>query len=565
MLLTKKTVVRVILDGLKQEGVSHCFGIPGGAVTPFFDALYDERGIRTIASRHEAGAAFMAAGYARLSGRLGVCCATTGPGTTNLMTGIAAARSDGLPVLAITAQVSTAHFGRGSLQDSTDDKIDVVRMMKAVAKSSVMLVNPSSAASLLRQLIRTAMSGRKGPVHLNIPCDLMKLPVAASPLWPVDAYRVQSRFCDHAAVADAIPYLLEAKKPAILAGHGVHLSNANVELLELAERWSIPVATTPRGKGAFPESHPLSLGVFGLASSVESQQYLLAGDVDVLLVLGSSLHEMSTQGWDPLLNPTRALIQADIDPCEIGRNYPVTVGIVGDLGAVLREMLNHSQGCAIRPFDFPAVAKQAEFAKSQDQSVPLKPQRLFWELRRCLPEDAVIFVDVGNATLWSLHCLKIDRPNSFINNWGDFAAMGYATAGAIGGKLASPHRAVVAIVGDGAFAMMGMEVLTAATYDIPVIWIVLNDGRLNTVYHGQQLQYAGRHIATEFHRMDISKIAEGLGALAATVERPNRISEVLNQMLDAGRPAVIDVRIDADEIPPIESRVRALERSFAAV
>jgi acetolactate synthase-1/2/3 large subunit len=199
------------------------------------------------------------------------------------------------------------------------------------------------------------------------------------------------------------------------------------------------------------------------------------------------------------------------------------------------------------------------------ESVPIKPQRLMRELNRALPDDAIIFLDSGNNTLWGTHYLNATGRNVFVHNWGDFGAMGYGVAAPIGGKVAAPQRPVVAVVGDGAFAMQGMEVSTAVTYDIPVVWVVLNDSRLNAVYHGQKLQYAGRTIGCDFHRMDIAKIAEGLGALGLRVSSPEEIGPAMAAALASGRPAVIDIVIDAEEVPPIHTRIQSLERFFAGM
>jgi acetolactate synthase-1/2/3 large subunit len=401
----------------------------------------------------------------------------------------------------------------------------------------------------------------------------MKRPVSDDYQWP-QHYRPLSRSFDREAVKDAAVRLIEARKPAILAGHGINLANAQPELKELAQLLSIPVATTPKAKGAFPEDHELSLRVFGLASSPLAEGYLLSDSVDVLFVLGSSMHEISTQGWDPRLQPSSALLQQDIDSSVIGRNYPVTVGLVGDAKTTLRELIFHIKRVLQRG-EHPRSCDSAAFLtwkkglspvsdpeKMRDISTPLKPQRVIHELNEALPDDAIVFLDVGNHALWAIHYLNADAGKTIIHNWGEFAAMGTGIAGSIGGKIAAPERPVVAIVGDGGFGMAGMEVSTAVTYDIPVVWIVFNDGRLNTVHHGQQMQYQGRTCGTAFHRMDIAKIAEGLGAVGRRITKPDLLGAALKDALRSGKPTVLDVWIDPDEVPPIHSRVESLERFF---
>ena len=249
------SVSELVLEYLKGEGVRAVFGLPGGPLSPLFDALYHEPSLRTITARHEGGAAFMALGYARVSGRLGACFVTTGPGATNAITGIAAAHADSLPVFTLTAQVATSTFGRGSIQDSYD-RLDIVAMLKSVTKLSTMVANPHNLAMTLRQAIRQAMTGRRGPVHVNLPTDFMKKRVPCDLQLPHE-YRPVSRAFDREAVKQAAEELFAARRPAILAGNGVNLAGAQAEPLELAELFSIPVATTPKGKGAFPEFHPL--------------------------------------------------------------------------------------------------------------------------------------------------------------------------------------------------------------------------------------------------------------------------------------------------------------------
>ncbi len=569
------SVASLVLEYLKQEGVDAVFGIPGGPATPLFDALGQDEAIRLISCRHESGAGFMACGYARMSGRPGVCFLTTGPGATNALTAVCAARADGLPVLAVTAQSSTADFGKGPLQDSSYDGIDTVSLFRPAVKLSMMVANPGQAAAAIRQCLRVAMSGRRGPVHLSLPGDVMRAAVAADVQSPAH-YRVASAPFDRQALLQACSRLLAARRPAILAGHGVALAQAQPELLELCELLKAPVATTPKAKGCFDESHSLSLGVFGLASAARARKYLLEGRADLLLVLGSSLHEMSTQGWDPRLRPEGGLVQVDLDAGALGRNYPVDVGVVGDVKATLREMtfalrrmLAHGEHGRIpegdRGFSSWARGVDEEDAAAFSDEEPIKPQRLLAALERVLPRDAVVCLDVGGHTLWALSRLRADGRKVFLNNWGSFAAMGYGVAGAVGAKLAVPGRPVVAIVGDGGFGMSGMEVSTAVTYGVPVVWVVFNDARYNAVYHGQRLQYGGRTAGAQFCRMDLAAVARGLGAVGLSVRRPGNLEEAFRRALTCGRPAVVDVRVDADEVPPILSRVRSLEASFAGV
>ncbi|MEK7384197.1 MAG: thiamine pyrophosphate-binding protein, partial [Elusimicrobiota bacterium] len=331
------TAVGLLLEYLEAEGVDCIFGIPGGPLMPLYEAIFESGRIRPIITKHEEGAAFMADGYARVSGRLGVCCTTTGPGATNALTGLACAQRDSVPVMLLTAQIATAAFGKGAAQESSPLGIDIVDLYKAATKASVMLVSPEKMADMTRHLLRKCLSGRPGPVHFSLPADMMKRPVA-SDVWRPEHYRPQSELFDRRSVREAAQLLLRARRPAILAGYGVHLSRAYGELMVLAERLNIPVATTPRAKGVFPEDHPLSLGVFGMAGSPQADAVLLSDQTDLLLVIGTSLGETSTHAWDPRLGRDRALLQIDVDPGEIGKNYPVRAGLVGDAKRVLMEI-----------------------------------------------------------------------------------------------------------------------------------------------------------------------------------------------------------------------------------
>ncbi|HOW89563.1 MAG TPA: thiamine pyrophosphate-binding protein, partial [Elusimicrobiales bacterium] len=337
MQANETTAVGLLVRYLKGEGVKYVFGIPGGALIHFYEAMFDEGGITPVLSKHEGGASFMADGYARASGKIGVCCATTGPGATNLVTGVACAYADSVPMLVLTGQVATSAFGKGAFQESTAHGIDIVDMFKTVTKSSVMIPSPEKTGDILRGALRTALSGRMGPVHVNFPMDFMKKKVS-SMVIPSSRYRITAGAFDREAVKRASSALLRAKKPAILAGSGVNISGAYEELGKLAEKLDIPVATSPKAKGAFPEDHVLSLGVFGFGATLHSEQYLLAEDTDLLLVVGTSLGEASTCTWDSRLGAGRTLIQIDVDPEVIGNNYPVDCGICGDARAVLREL-----------------------------------------------------------------------------------------------------------------------------------------------------------------------------------------------------------------------------------
>ena len=564
----------LLLHYLHKEGVKHVFGIPGGALEPFYNALARSQAngeITPVLTKHEQGAAFMADGYARVSGKIGVCCATTGPGATNLLTGIAASYADSVPVMAITGQIPTESYGKGAVQDSTQEGVDMVEIFRRTTRFSDVVFSPKLADSMFRKAIRCAMSGRRGPVHLSLPSDVVATQVDVEALnrGMANCY-MPARYWDREGVKEAAKLLQGARQPAMLVGTGALWSGASDEIRELAETLTIPTATTPKAKGVFPEDHELSLGCFGFAGSPRSEAYLLEENIDVLLSIGTSFNEMSTNAWNESLDRGRIIIQVDIDPYQFGKNYTSNLPLNGDAKVVIRELLyeieRHKESTSterkVRSMRFEKfcdahpIMQQPEMMESPD--MPLKPQRLMADLRAALPDETIFFVDIGNNMAWAIHCLQITRPGTFFAPIA-FSPMGYGVAACIGGKLAAPDKPVVAIVGDGGFLMTGMEVTTALNYNVPVIWVILNDGGLGMVRHGQRMSEHASEICSDFQMVDFAKVAKGLGVQSIRVTQPGTLSaDLMNQLLSSGKPAVIDVVIDPDESPPIGQRIKAL-------
>lgn len=561
------TVADAVFALLEREGCEYVFGVPGSAITPMYEALRGHPAIRHILAKHEEGAAFMAYGYAMVKRTLGVCMSTTGPGATNALTGVACAMADGVPLMLLTGQTPTRQFGKGAIQDSTRLGVDSVGLLAGVAKLSINVPSPERAQDVLEGAIRSALTGRVGPVHVSLPVDVQK----QKPSWKARRSAkkcARSRPFDPASLDYAIRLLGTSQRPAILAGHGVSLSGAWKPLFELATRLGIPVATTPKAKGVFPERNPLSLGVFGFGGHLRAEAYLLGSDIDVLLVVGSSLGEFSTNDWDERLQPSRALIQIDIDPEEIGKNYAVDVAIVGDARAALEGLVNRCATVSKAPNKTfvhirETVPKLIETAYLAAPESPLKPQRVMHEMRAALPDETLLFVDTGNCILWANHYFEALAPATYFLSLG-FASMGNGLAAAIGAKLAAPTKTVVALVGDGAFAMNGMEIHTAVEYDIAVIWVVLNNGGHGMVYHGERMVLGHDLGANKFRApLDIAAMATAMGARAVRVETATDFRRELEAALAAGVPTVIDAIIDPEEVPqPLTHRARAVARSI---
>ncbi|WPD21006.1 MAG: thiamine pyrophosphate-binding protein [Candidatus Electrothrix scaldis] len=562
----------IIVEVLGKTGVKYMFGVPGGAIEDLNTALYHNRhGILPIVTKHEEGAAFMADGYARLSGHLGVCYSTAGPGATNLITGLVSTYADQIPVLALTGQVPTSVFGRGAIQESGSEGINLTDIFNNFTKYSSMLVSEGRTQYMLQKAIRLALSAPEGPVHINMPVDIIKRSVELKKVeLPIDPGG--TRLLDVDKASRATELLTNAKRPVIIAGWGVYLSRAMPELLELAELLQIPVATSPKAKGVFPESHELSLGVLGFAGSLLAKNYIIDNDVDVLLAVGTSFSEMMTNGWDDHIQPTKHLIHLDVDIEKIGKNYHVSLPMLGDPKMNLKKIsqlvkTNNSTGNRRATRSNLKELRQllTEEEPFTSQSNLYHPAQLVLDIQHFFPVNSIFFADIGTSMSWAIHYMIIDHPASFFVSLG-YGSMGYAVAAPVGAKLAAPDRPVVAIVGDGSFLMNGFEVATAVNYNIPVIWVILNNAMLGMVYHGRRLYKEAVPEAMEscFQRVDYVKIAEGLGARGIRLDATTPVSEVLvTDILESGVPTVLDVWIDDQAVPPIHSRITTMDNHFS--
>lgn len=543
-----------IARALEQEGVETVFGVHGSALTPLIDEIHHRSTIHPVLVRHEEGGAFMADGYARFTGQIGVCWGTSGPGTTNLLTGLATSLVDAVPVLAITGQVPTSDFYRGAFQESTSAGVDSVALLRAVTKFAEVVATPAQLPTLLKKALRVAQTGRKGPVALVIPKDCLLAEIDA-PLPPVYSYRVGNRVFDARMVRRAAARLRQARRPAILAGTGVSLSGANRELSRLAQLLDAGVATTPKAKGCFPEDDPRFLGILGLGGHPRASRYLFE-HADLIFAVGTSLGQIATNNFDTRLME-RPLIHADVNPEEIGKNFPVEVGLVGDAQIVLKELSKAlmdlteeegSDGSYLRGF----LAREERLVDPhllvEDRS-PLLPQRLMVELRRALPRDAIVFWDSGAHNLWGVHYFETYLPRTFVYS-PSFGAMGYGVSACIGAQFARPDQMVVAVCGDGGFLMNGTEVSTAVNESLPILWVIMNNQCLGMVQQGDRVAI-GRDTGTEIRQVDLVRMAQGLGARAHRITRPGELGEAVLEARRSGIPTVLDVHIDRAQVPPV--------------
>jgi len=539
----------VLVDMLAAAGVDIVFGLPGGAISPIHDALLDSK-IRCVTTKHEAGAMFAAAGYAHSTGKIGVVAVTSGPGALNAMTGLASAWCDGLPILLLVGEVPRKAHGKGVLQDGSAYALNIVGMAKHVTKLAAEVPTPTQLPYMLGRAITTALSGRRGPVLLTLPVDVTTAPLTA----PRIAGGVTVSTDVPAAALDEIAALLEsARRPLILAGSGVRGGDTPGRLRRLAEGLQCAVATTPKAKGVFPEDHALSIGVLGLGGHPSASAYLDAG-VDVLVAVGSSLGDLSTDGFSPKLQ-TAQLVHVDIDAKQIGKSYAPTHAIVASACDFLTSLdaRLRARGRERAPASGTGVVRHV--LKRPASPSGIAPQDALAEIQEVLPADTIFTVDSGEHFTFATHFVNVTAPDGWIVMTG-LGSMGQSIGAAIGAQLAHRNRTVATIVGDGCFAMNAFEIATAVTEELPLRIFVFNDERLGMVEIGHETVY-GRRPHYPMGPMDVCKLAAGLGAETIRVDGVGQIRDAKLLLRRHRGPVVVDVRIDPAVRIPKKDRVQA--------
>jgi acetolactate synthase-1/2/3 large subunit len=494
---------------------------------------------------------FAAAGFAHATGKLAVVAVTSGPGCLNAMTGLASAWCDGLPVLLLVGEVPRHAHGKGVLQDGSAHGLQLVEMARHVTKLAAEVPRPSALPHILRRAIATAMSGRKGPVMLTLPIDVMTAPITTPRVG--GAVTIGETMAPE--TVEALAELLRgAERPLILAGSGVRGNGAPARLIAVAERLRCPVATTPKGKGVFPENHPLSLGVLGMGGHASSRNYLESG-VDVVLAIGTSLGDMATDGFAPQLQATRALIHVDIDARQIGKSYAPTDAIVASAASLLGALADRLE--AVQP------PLRDKFGGVERQRLPssthphlIASHDAIRELQRLLPEDTIFTVDSGEHFMFATQFLQTNHSDAFMVMTG-LGSMGQSIGAAIGAQLAHPNRSVAAICGDGCFAMNAFEIATAVAERLPLRVFVFNDGRLGMVEKGHEKVY-GRRPEYPTTPLDVCSVARGLGAATMLIDGTDQLAAARALLDDTPGPIVFDVRIDHEVVMTGRDRVQAM-------
>ncbi len=544
----------IVIEALKEEGVEIVFGIPGGAIMEVYDALYRDGSIKHILARHEQGAGHMAEGYAKATGKVGVAIATSGPGATNLVTAVADAYMDSVPVVFITGQVPTHLIGNDAFQE-----VDIVSITRPITKHNFLVKRIEDLPLIIRQAFYIARTGRPGPVLIDIPKDItqklsdVKIPSLEEVKESLPGYKPHLEG-NLQQIRRAIRLMVEAKRPVLYVGGGAVQAEAQKELVELAELMKIPVATTNMGKGSFPEDHPLALHMLGMHGTYYANMAVY--NCDLLIAVGARFDDRVT-GKVEEFAPQAKIIHIDIDPASISKNIVVDVPIVGDVKIVLRKLLEELKREAVKvlyPEERQRWIEQIERWKkrhpltySKSDKV-IKPQYVIEQIYKATKGQAIIATGVGQHQMWAAMFYKYSFPRQFVNS-GGLGTMGFGLPAGIGAKIGRPEREVFVIDGDGSFMMTMQELVTAVQYKVPVKIAIINNGYLGMVRQWQELFYDRRYAEVDLSvQPDFVKLAEACGAAGFRAEKPSDVREIIEEALKIqDRPVVMDFHVDREE------------------
>jgi len=530
---------RIIAQSLVEEGVKVIYGIPGGAITPFYDVL-PEFPIHHVLARHEQGAAHMADGYARASQDVGVCCATSGPGALNLVGGIAAAYLDSSPMVAITANVPTSMIGKDAFQEC-----DITGITLPITKHSYLVERVQDLPNVMKEAFYLARTGRPGPILVDVPKDVLLAETTFVYPKSVDLPGYHPTIQGNMAqIRKAATLINESRRPVIVAGQGVLISRAEMELLKLAEAAGIPVITTLLGIGGFPESHPLSFGLLGLHGMAYANNAV--HECDLIIAMGMRFDDRVT-GKVEEFAPSAKVIHIDIDPAEIGKNVRVTVPIVGDIRHVLMK-LNHGvipaeHGEWIEQISAWRVQNPATEVRESNKLLPQLPIKTIYDVTE---GKAIVVADVGQHQMWAAQLYWFNEPYQFITS-GGMGTMGFSLPAAIGVKMARPEREVWVIIGDGSMQMNMQELATAVQEGVEIKIALINNFCLGMVRQIQDLFFEKNFVATPLSGPKWSKIAEAYGIHSITVTTPEQVRPAVEEARRVKGPVLIDFQVDVEE------------------
>lgn len=546
----------IIIECLKEQGVDTVFGYPGGAILNVYDALYKHRHeIRHVLTSHEQGASHAADGYARATGKVGVCLATSGPGATNLVTGIATAYMDSVPVVAITANVGKTLLGKDSFQE-----IDIAGVVMPITKHSFLVKNVEDLAPTIRRAFEIAKTGRPGPVLVDVTKDATAALCEYEPVEPKKIEYDQSTITEE-SIETAVAMINAAKKPVIFVGGGSVISGADAEVRELAEKIDAPVTDSLMGKGVFPGENERYMGMLGMHGTKTANLAVTA--CDLLITVGARFSDRVTGNTSKFAKNAKVL-QIDIDPAEINKNILVDACVIGDVKEVLTRINSRIEEAKHEEWMAYVLDMKAKYPLKYPQKRLAGPY-VIEELYRVTGGDAIVVTDVGQHQMWAAQFYKFKQSRTLLTS-GGLGTMGYGLGAAIGAKTAFPDKVVVNIGGDGCFRMNMNEIISAVRNEIPVIQIVINNKVLGMVRQWQNLFYEERYSATVLNdAMDFVKVAEGMGAVGILVTEREQVGPAIERAIALKKPVVIECQIDRDDkVFPMVAAGAAIETVFDA-
>lgn len=565
----------VIVDYLEKLGIEVIFGVPGGAIEPLMNAVARSQrrgGLRLVVARHECGAAFMADGYYRETGKIGAVCSTTGPGATNLVTGVASALAEEIPMLVITAQTPLPKFGKRALQESSCTAIDTVSIFRHITVFNTLVSHQEQLESKLVAAIMAAHRSPNGPVHISVPSDILRAPLALNNHLQPELLTHNFSIVDDTSIAHLCDQLLKARRIVVYVGRGA--GQASRRLMEFIEHTGAAFVTGPMGKAWVNEHHPQYRGVYGFAGHESARGVLQHPDVDLIVAVGAALGELETSGWShELLNNKLVHIDSSIE--HFTRSPMARLHVYGRLDVIFERLgiaLRHAQRQGKR-WDKLPPPKEININGGYvpldntdaclSPSRPLKPQRLMHWLSRKLPEEARIFIDAGNAWAWATHYFSTKSDQGYYRIAMSFGSMTWGMSAAIGSAFANPGAPTICVLGDGSYLMGGQEISVAAQHNLPVVFLLLNDSAMGMVMHGQRLGNQ-ESIGWELNEINYAALAQAMGIEGRVITSAEQLETLdLDALFAKSGPTLLDVRIDREEVPPMTERIRGLTDSSA--
>jgi len=528
---------KAVIKSLEYEHVDTIFGIPGGVIIPIYDELYQQDAITHYLMRHEQAAAHAADGYARATGKVGVCMATSGPGATNLVTGIATAYMDSVPLVAVTGQVTTDLIGYDAFQEA-----DITGITQPITKHNYLIRDASEIPQTIKEAFHIASTGRPGPVLVDVPKDVQTTTVHFDYPKKVHLPGYQPTYDGHPGqIKRAAKAISEAHRPVIYVGGGAKISGASEEVRALAEAILAPVTMTLMGMGVLPAEHPLSLGMVGMHGTRYANYAVM--ESDLIIAIGARFDDRVT-GKIASFALNAKIIHIDIDPAEIGKNVRVDIPIVGDVKRVLQKLMPMLKQTRTKEWMEKVHTWKREYPLEFEET-GLKPQYVVREISRLCP-DAIVCTEVGQHQMWAAQYFSHRHPRNFISS-GGLGTMGYGFPASIGAKIGRPDETVFDLAGDGSFTMNCQELATAVAYDVQVKVAIFNNGYLGMVRQWQELFYDRRYSATKLSEINFVKLADAFGAHGIRVDSPSEVAPAIKEALSVPKPVIIDFRVEPEE------------------